>query len=175
MTDIALSLQERAAPQMQCFCCGPAHPTGLRIRSFWDDSGDFVLMRHTPRPEFLGFPGLVYGGLLAMLVDCHSGWTAMAWHYRHEQRPPESSPAIQCVTGNMNIDYLKPTPMGVELLLKAWVEGTLARKSRVLCEIWAGDVMTVRADTLFVRADTDRLRAQAHLQTSLVKTLVSDL
>jgi acyl-CoA thioesterase FadM len=75
----------------------------------------------------------------------------------------------------MNIDYLKPTPMGVELLLKAWVEGPLARKSRVLCEIWAGDVMTVRADTLFVRADTDRLRAQAHLQTSLVKTLVSDL
>jgi acyl-CoA thioesterase FadM len=110
-----------------------------------------------------------------MLVDCHSGWTVMAWHYRQEKRPPESSPAIQCVTGNMNIDYLKPTPMGVELLLKAWVEGPLARKSRVLGEIWAGDVMTVRADTLFVRADTDRLRAQAHLQTSLVKTLVSDL
>jgi hypothetical protein len=59
--------------------------------------------------------------------------------------------------------------MGVELRLKAWIDGPLARKSRVLCEIWAGDVMTVRADTLFVRADTDRLRAQAHLQTSLVK------
>ena len=61
MTDNVLSLQERAAPQMQCFCCGPAHPTGLRIRSFWDESGEFVRMRHTPRPEFLGFPGLVYG------------------------------------------------------------------------------------------------------------------
>ena len=94
MIDIALSLQERAAPQMQCFCCGPAHPTGLRIRSFWDDSGEFVHMRHTPRPEFLGFPGLVYGGLLAMLVDCHSGWTVMAWHYRQEKRPPESSWSI---------------------------------------------------------------------------------
>jgi hypothetical protein len=54
----------------------------------------------------------------------------------------------------MNIDYLKPTPMGVELLLKAWVEGPLARKSRVLCEIWAGDVMTVRADTLKGGAQT---------------------
>ena len=164
-----LSVQERYAPQGICFGCGPANQKGLRIRSFWDESGEFVRMRHTPRPEFLGFPGLVYGGLLAMLVDCHSGWTAMAWHYRHEQRAPESSPSIQCVTGNMNIDYLKPTPMGVELQLKAWVDGPVARKSRVMCEIWAGDVMTVRADTRFVRADTDRLRAQAHLQTSLVK------
>lgn len=162
MSAPADSLQDRAAPLMVCYCCGPAHPTGLRIKSHWDASGQFVMLRHTPRPEFTGFPGLVYGGLLAMLVDCHSGWTAMAWHYRQEQRPPESSPAIQCVTGNLNIDYLKPTPMGVELLLKAWVDGPLARKSKVMCEIWAGEVLTVRADTVFVRADTERLRALAH-------------
>ncbi len=157
-----LSLQDRAAPKLVCYCCGPAHPTGLRIKSYWDTSGQFVVTRHTPRPEFIGFPGLVYGGLLAMLVDCHSGWTAMAWHYRDEQREPESDPPIQCVTGNMNIDYLKPTPTGVELIIKAQVEGALSRKSRVLCEIWAGDVMTVKADTVFVRVDTEHLRARAH-------------
>lgn len=74
------SLQERAAPDLVCYCCGPAHPTGLRIKSFWDEAGKFVVTRHTPRAEFAGFTGLVYGGLLAMLVDCHCGWTAMAWH-----------------------------------------------------------------------------------------------
>jgi hypothetical protein len=52
--------------------------------------------------------------------------------------------------------------MGVELFLKAWVEGPLARKSKVVCEIWAGEILTVRADTVFVRADTERLRALAH-------------
>ncbi len=156
------SLQERAAPDLVCYCCGPAHPTGLRIRSFWDESGQFVLTRHTPRAEFTGFPGLVYGGLLAMLVDCHSGWTAMAWHYRAEQREPETAPGIHCVTGNLNIDYLKPTPMGVELLIKGRVEGALSRKSRVLCEIWAGDVLTVKADSVFVRADTNQLSTKAH-------------
>lgn len=158
------SLQERAAPDLVCYCCGPAHPTGLRIKSFWDDSGKFVVTRHTPRAEFTGFSGLVYGGLLAMLVDCHSGWTAMAWHYRAEHRDPESAPRIHCVTGNMNINYLKPTPMDVELLIKGQVEGPLSRKSRVLCEIWAGDVLTVKADTVFVRADTDQLSTKAHGQ-----------
>lgn len=162
MHESTLSLQDRAAPNLVCYCCGPAHPTGLRIKSHWDASGQFVLTRHTPRPEFVGFPGLVYGGLLAMLVDCHSGWTAMAWHYRYEQRELESDPPIQCVTGNMNIDYLKPTPIGVELFITAQVEGALSRKSRVRCEIWAGDVMTVKADTVFVRVDTEHLRARAH-------------
>lgn len=157
-----LSLQQRAAPEMVCFCCGPAHPTGLRIGSFWDDGGERVVTRHTPREEFVGFPGLVYGGLLAMLVDCHSGWTAMAWHYRAEQREPETLPRIRCVTGNLNIDYLKPTPMGVELVVKGRVVGPLARKCRVHCEIWAGDVMTVKADNVFVRADTERMSARAH-------------
>ncbi|HAL67799.1 MAG TPA: thioesterase, partial [Pseudomonas sp.] len=52
--------------------------------------------------------------------------------------------------------------MGVELLLKARVEGEVARKSRVICEVWADGVLTVRADSVFVRVDTDKLQRQAH-------------
>lgn len=55
------------------------------------------------------------------------------------------------VTGHLGLSYLKPTPMGVELLLKARVEGELGRKTRVICEVWAGDVLTVTADSVFVR------------------------
>jgi len=157
-----LSLQERAAPDFICYCCGPAHPTGLRIRSFWAPDGVHVVTRHTPRAEFTGFPGLVYGGLLAMLVDCHSGWTAMAHHYRQEGREPDSKPRIDCVTGHMDIDYRKATPLGVELTIKARIEGPVARKSRVLCEIWAGDVLTVTGDSIFVRLDTQAWSARAH-------------
>ena len=52
--------------------------------------------------------------------------------------------------------------MGVELVLKARVEGEVARKSRVICEVWAGDVLTVVADSTFVRVDTDALTNKAH-------------
>ncbi|MFO1137384.1 MAG: PaaI family thioesterase [Rhodoblastus sp.] len=157
-----LSIQDRAAPDFTCFCCGPAHPTGLRIKSHWAADGVHVVTKHTPRDEFLGFPGLVYGGLLAMLVDCHSGWTNMAYHYRAEGREPETKPRIDCVTGKINLEYLKATPLGVELTILGRVEGELARKSRVLCEIWAGDVLTVKADSIFVRVDTAELSARAN-------------
>ena len=157
-----LSIQDLASPQGICYCCGPVHATGLRIKSYWASDGTHVITRHTPRSEFTGYPGLVYGGLLAMLIDCHAGWTAMAYHYRAEGREPDTLPCIDCVTGNMNINYIKPTPMGVELTLKGWVEGDVGRKTRVVCEVWAGDILTVTADTVFVRVDTVQLSSKAH-------------
>ena len=158
----APALQDLGAPDGVCYCCGPAHPSGLRIKSYWSEDGTHVVTRHTPRPEFIGYPGLVYGGTLASLVDCHAGWTAMAYHYRNEGREADTLPRVDCVTGKMSIDYLKPTPMGVELVLKGWIEGEVGRKTRVLCELWAGDVLTVKADTIFVRVDASKLSANAH-------------
>lgn len=158
-------LQDLAAPDGICFGCGSAHPSGLHIKSYWDADGVHVVCRHTPEPEYTGWPGLVYGGLLAMLVDCHSNWTAMACHYRVEGREPGTLPALECVTGSLSVKYLKPTPMGVELTLKARVEGEVGRKTRVLCEVWAGDVMTATGDSVFVRVDTQKLGALARPAT----------
>jgi len=162
MTHHADALQDLAAPDGVCFGCGSAHPSGLHIRSYWDADGIHVISRHTPDPKYTGWPNLVYGGLLAMLVDCHSNWTAMAHHYRAEGRDAGSAPRIDCVTGKLSLSYLKPTPMGVELTLKAHVEGEAARKTRVICEIWAGDELTVTADSIFVRVDASKLAAAAH-------------
>ena len=97
-----------------------------------------------------------------MLVDCHSNWTAMAYHYRAEQREPGEAPRIDCVTGNLGIKFIKPTPMGVPLTLRARVEGEVGRKSRVVCEVYAGDVLTAIGDSIFVRVDTGQLAASAH-------------
>jgi acyl-coenzyme A thioesterase PaaI-like protein len=161
MTGTDPALQDIAAPDGICFGCGSAHPSGLHIKSYWAADNQHLICHHTPRPEFTGWPDLVYGGLLAMLIDCHSNWTAMASHYRAEGREPGALPRIDCVTAQLNISYLKPTPMGVELTVKSRVEGELARKTRVICEIWAGDVMTVKADSIFVRVDAAKLAGAA--------------
>ena len=155
------ALQDLAAPDGVCFGCGSAHPRGLHIKSHWDEDGIHVVCTHTPAPDFHGWPGLVYGGLIAMLVDCHSNWTAMAYHYRAEGREPDSKPRIDCVTGSLGVKYLKPTPMDVPLVLKARVEGKVTRKTRVLCEVYAGDTLTALGDSIFVRVDTARLAEAA--------------
>jgi hypothetical protein len=155
------ALQDLAAPDGVCFGCGSAHPHGLHIKSHWHEDGVHVVCSHMPAADFHGWPGLVYGGLIAMLVDCHSNWTAMAYHYKAEHRAPDSQPRIDCVTGSLGVKYLKPTPMDMPLLLKARVEGDVARKTRVLCEVYAGDVLTALGDSIFVRVDTARLAEAA--------------
>ena len=162
MNDQDLSLQALAAPDGICYGCGCAHPSGLHVQSHWDADGIHLLCRHTPDGTFTGWPGLVYGGLLAMLVDCHSNWTAMAYHYRAEQRDAASLPRINCVTGNLGIKFIKPTPMGLPLTLRAKVEGEVGRKTRVVCEVYAGEVLTAIGDSTFVRVDTEQLAAAAH-------------
>lgn len=158
----ALSMQETAAPDGTCFGCGSANPHGLHIHSHWHEDGVHVVAEHLPEDKYCGWPELVYGGLIAMLVDCHSNWTAMAYHYRAEGRELKGQPRISCVTGQLGIKFIKPTPMGVPLTLRAKVEGELGRKSRVICEVYAGDVLTAIGDSIFVRVDTQQLAADAH-------------
>ncbi|WP_286979232.1 hotdog fold domain-containing protein, partial [Pseudomonas sp.] len=71
-------------------------------------------------------------------------------------------PRIDCVTGNLGIKFIKPTPMGVPLTLRAKVEGEVGRKSRIICEVYAGDVLTAIGNSIFVRVDTAQLSAAAH-------------
>ena len=86
----------------------------------------------------------------------------MAYHYRAETRTADSLPRIDCVTGNLGIKFIKPTPMGVPLTLRAKVEGDVGRKTRVICEVYADGVLTAVGDSVFVRVDTGQLAAAAH-------------
>lgn len=151
------ALQELVEPQGICFGCGTANPEGLHLKSHWSEDGTRVVASVIPAAHFTGWPGLVYGGFLAMLIDCHSNWTSMAWHYRSEGREPGSLPAIHCVTAHLGIQYRKPTPMGPLLELSAWVEGETAKQSRVICEVKADGILTAVGDSLFARVDPARL------------------
>jgi acyl-coenzyme A thioesterase PaaI-like protein len=118
-----------------CYGCGPDNPHGLHIRTQWD--GRVGTFRFTPKDYHTAFPGVVYGGLIASLFDCHCIGTAIAAAYDAEGRRPGTSPAIMYVTANLNVNYLRPTPMERELLLKAHIVEANGKKTIVagtLCD-----------------------------------------
>jgi len=161
MTIKIYAMQDLGAPDGVCFGCGSRNAEGLQIKSYWDDDGVHVTMTHKPDHRYVGWPALVYGGLIGCLVDCHSNWAAMANHYRVEGREIGTLPRIDCVTGSLSVKYIKPTPMDVPLTLKARVEGDVGRKTRVLCEVYAGDTLTALGDSTFVRIDVGHLAKTA--------------
>src|ERR1051326_4771219 len=115
------SLQEEYAPSSICFGCGPANTKGLHIRSFAE--GERVVAEWTPESHHQAFPGMLGGGIIGTLLDCHSNWTA-AWHLmqrNHLDRPPTT------VTADYHVKLKAPTPMGPVKLVARVVESKDAR------------------------------------------------
>src|SRR5690606_21167191 len=122
-----------------------------------------VVATFDPQAKFnAGFPNVMYGGLIASLIDCHSIWTAIAAAYVADDLPHGSLPAISYVTGSLTVKYLKPTPLDRPIQLKAWVDGAVGRKTRVLCELGYEETITATGDTLAVRIDSDKSTGVHH-------------
>lgn len=102
-----------------CYGCGRLNEYGHQIKSYWD--GDETVARFTPKEFHTAIPGYVYGGLIASLIDCHGTGTAALAAYRAENREHDSLPALRFVTASLQVDYLKPTPLGVQLELRGKV------------------------------------------------------
>lgn len=132
-----------------CYGCGPKNPNGLQVRSFWE--GEESVARFLPQDYHLAFPGYVYGGLIASLIDCHCIGTAAAAAYREEGREPGTLPAFRYVTGSLQVDYLAPTPLGGELIIRARVEEIKGRKTIVSAKVIAGGQVTARGRVVAVR------------------------
>jgi acyl-coenzyme A thioesterase PaaI-like protein len=115
---MSLCLQETYAPHNACFGCGPANPLGLRVRSFVQ--GDKVVASWTPQAHHEAFPGVLNGGIIGALLDCHSNWTA-AHHLqqKHHQATPPCT-----VTADYAIKLKRPTPTDGAVTLVAMVESS---------------------------------------------------
>jgi acyl-coenzyme A thioesterase PaaI-like protein len=129
-----------------CYGCGRLNELGHQIRTVWD--GDETVTRFQPRPEHTAIPGFVYGGLLASLIDCHCTGTAAAAMYRAENRPFDSLPAFRFVTGSLQVNYLKPTPLGPELEIRGKVKEIKGRKVVVEATLYADGVATARGEVV---------------------------
>ncbi len=132
-----------------CYGCGPKNDHGLKIRSFWDD--DESVAHFLPKEYHMAFPGYVYGGLVASLVDCHCVGTAAAAAYKEEGREPGTHPAFRYVTGSLHVDYLKPTPLGVELEIRARVEEIKGKKTVVTASVLADGEVTAKGRVIAIR------------------------
>lgn len=138
------SLQERYAPANACFGCGPANPRGLRIQSFVE--GDQLVAEWRPEPHHEAFPGMLNGGIIGALLDCHSNWAA-AWHLM--QRAGADHPPCT-VTAEFHVKLLSPTPSDGPVRLVARVVESTDRRAVVEAELRADDQVTAKCRGTFV-------------------------
>ena len=134
-----------------CYGCGRSNPDGLHLKSYWNGEG--TIARFAPAAKFSGgVPDHVYGGMIASLIDCHGTASAAAFAYRAEGREMgDGGAAIRYVTGSLKVDYLRPTPLGVELVIEGTCVAIDGRKTTVGLTLSAGGVLCARGEMLAVR------------------------
>jgi acyl-coenzyme A thioesterase PaaI-like protein len=138
------SLQEIYAPNGICFGCGVANEKGLRIRSF--DEGVETVAKWHSEPHHQAFPGMLSGGIIGTLLDCHSNWTAANFLMK---KSGKSAPDCT-VTANYAVKLLRPTPADATIYLKARVTESTDTTATVEAELIANDKVCATCKGLFV-------------------------
>lgn len=132
----------------RCFGCGQANRTGLRLKFFVDEQQTIVCRVRLAR-RFEGPPGHVHGGVIATLLD-----EAMSKANRQF--------GVLAMTRQMEVEYLRPVPLGAPLLLTGRHAGSSGRKHRCEAELAnVSGVVLARANGLFIEVKPEMLRLES--------------
>jgi acyl-coenzyme A thioesterase PaaI-like protein len=142
------SLQERYGAHNSCFGCGPANPEGLRIRSRVE--GDLIVCDWTPAEHHQAFPGVLNGGIIGTILDCHCNWTATY----HLMKQAGAQLPEYTVTAEYTIKLKRPTPIAPVRLEARPVE---LKEDRAIIEasLISGGKVTATCRGLFIRVTPD--------------------
>lgn len=120
------------------FVSGVTNPLGLGASLRRE--GDVAIMDVTLGRAFEGAPGRAHGGVVAALIDETMG-LVLAIH------------GVLAFTGQLDITYLAPTPIGEALSARAWLSRHSHRKIFIEASVRANDVEVVKATALFIAVD----------------------
>ena len=109
------------------------------------EEGEYVAEWHADE-HHQAFPGMLSGGIIGSLLDCHSNWTAA--HYLMK-KSGKSAPDCT-VTANYAVKLLRPTPYDVPIFLKARVVESTDTTATVEAELIANEKVCATCRGLFV-------------------------
>jgi acyl-coenzyme A thioesterase PaaI-like protein len=138
------SVQDQYAPTTICFGCGPANEKGLRIKS--RPAGDELVAEWTPQEHHRAAPGMLNGGIIGCLLDCHSNWAAAI----HLMRRASAGKPPCTVTAEYHVRLLRPTPADAAVRLRARVVDSREDRATVEATVEAAGRVTATCRGVFV-------------------------
>jgi acyl-coenzyme A thioesterase PaaI-like protein len=122
-----------------CFACGDDNPIGLRMRDIRRE-GDEVHATLHPRADYMGWPGVLHGGITATALDELMNWASILLA------------GVWTATGTMDLRYRTQVPLDVPLRLVAGVEAGRSRAMRAWSRLFLPDgTVAAEATGLLVR------------------------
>lgn len=108
--------------------------------------GEEVVADWTPEAHHEAFTGMLNGGIVGTLLDCHSNWAAASFLM---QRQGEATPPCT-VTAEFHVKLRRPTPSGAPVHLRARVEESQDDRATVEASLESGGRVTATCRGVFV-------------------------
>ena len=138
------AVQDEFAPNSICFGCGPSNKQGLQIKSYRTNDG--LEMEFECEEKHQAFPGVINGGIIGSLIDCHGNWTAaIAIMDKNGLDEPQCT-----VTAQYEVKLNRPTPFGPKLKLKSRVLALQEARAEVIIELKANEKTCATGRGLFI-------------------------
>lgn len=139
-----------------CYGCGKNHATGHQLKSYWHQINTQTIAHIQPASHYTGgVPDHLYGGLIASLLDCHGTASAAAFKSFSLGIAFDGSQSLtRCVTANLNIQFLQPTPKDTELTLLGELISIEDRKIKVALSLSAHNQQCATAEMLAIQLHT---------------------
>ncbi len=139
-----LSVQDEFAPNSICFGCGPSNKEGLQLKSYRYSGG--LVAKFESEEKHQAFQGVINGGIIGSLIDCHGNWTAaVAIMDRNGWEKPQCT-----VTAQYEVKLKRPTPFGKKLKLNSRVLALQEDRAEVIIELKADGKTCATGRGLFV-------------------------
>jgi acyl-coenzyme A thioesterase PaaI-like protein len=133
-----------------CYGCGKNNEHGLQLKSYWEDEEIVAVWK--PEPYHTAFRGILNGGIIATLIDCHGTGTANATAHKAEGIGENY---FMYVTSGLSIRFLRPTPIDKPVTLRARVTMIDGPKTTVSCSLYSGEDKCATGEVYTVRVGLD--------------------
>ena len=139
------------ALQNHCFACGKDNPDGMRLKFYFDEEARLAFCKFKLGLRYQGPPGHAHGGIIATILDEAMGKV-------------NKLRSVVALTRSMNVQYLRPVPLGKELTVRGREQHVVGREHTNIAEIMdeAGEVLA-RSTGTFVAVDIAKKFAR-HLE-----------
>ena len=133
----------------RCFACGQRNPYGMQLVFRLEDTT--VVSDFSPREEYQGFPGVVHGGIVAVVLDEALNRTSLLAEH-----------PTWTMTGRLDIRYRRYVPYGPLLRVRAMLglqRGRMVQASGKLTLAEDESVVFAEAQGSFMTLDAASLDA----------------
>lgn len=141
---VEMSVEAGSYREQMSLVGGLSHPVAPQLQMVDVEGGAEGVV--IVSPLFQGGPGLVHGGIVALLIDHAMGCVA-------------ARPGRPAMTARLALRYLRPTPLGVPLTITVRLDRIEGRKLHLSASIAAHDDVTVEADAIFLTLTDRNLQA----------------